>query len=243
MTRLARKSCLVIACLLGLLAVAMAVGGYFDRIAMFWREPARITGGQKSDLAIVYWSGDMGTRVGLGSKLLPALTARGIPVLAVTSPALFRTPRDRTFVDSQVVQSVRLALARHGIRRVAVVGDSFGADVLGAGLGQLPPELRKRVTSVVLIVPANAIYFAANPIGVFYRGPVAADPERTLPLLHGLAVTCIYGTREADSLCREPVMAGTRRVAIHDGHMMLARSDEAIGAVVDGVMNPPPDFR
>lgn len=221
----------------------MGVGGYFDRTAIHWREPIAAGGGKRTDLAVVYWSGDMGTRVGIGSELLPVFAANGIPVLTVTSPALFGIPRDRTFADSQVVWSVQIAMARKGVKRVAVVGDSFGADVLGAGLGQLPPELRKRIASVVLLVPANAVYFAANPIGIFYRGQVASDPDRTLPLLHGLPVTCIYGTRETDSLCQAAVMSGTRRVAIRDGHMMLTRSDEAIRAVFDGVVTPPPVFR
>lgn len=243
MPPLFKKCVLVIACLGGIMVLVMAVGGYFDRCAMIWREPAAGQSGRTSDLAIVYWSGDMGTRVGLGSRLLPAVAARGIPVLSVTSTTLFRAPRDRAFVDNQVVRSVRLALAQPGIRRVAMVGDSFGADLLGAGLGQLPTELRKKVAAVVLLVPANAVYFAANPIGLFYHGRVAAEPDHTLPLLHGLPVTCVYGTDEADSLCREAVMGGARRIAIHDGHMMLSRSDDAIEAVLQGVTNPPAVFR
>lgn len=243
MAPLIKKCCLAFAFLGAILAIVMGVGGYFDQQAMTWREPAKSALNAKSNLAVVYWSGDMGTKVGLARALLPTLSARGIPVLSVTSPALFSTPRDRAFVDDQVVQSVKFALQRRGIERVAVVGDSFGADVLGAGLGQLPPPLRERVAAVVLLVPASSVYFAANPAGFFYRGPIASDPDHTLPLLHGLPVTCIYGTGEPDSLCREPVMRGTRRVAIHDGHMMLARSEDAIGAVLDGITNPPPVFR
>lgn len=234
---------MAIAIVAGLLAGVMAVGGYFDRTAMNWREPDRIAAPRQTDLAVVYWSGDMGTRVGLSQALLPALAAKGIPVLSVTSPALFAAPRDRTFAESHVVQSIRLAMARHGVKRIAVIGDSFGADVLGAGLGQLPPALRKRITSVVLLVPATSVYFAENPLGIFYRGPVDSDPNRTLPLLHGLPVTCIYGTDEADSLCRERVMRGARRVSINDGHMMLTRTGNAVRAVVDGVTNPPAVFR
>lgn len=243
MPSLFKKCVLATVCLGGLLVLVMAVGGYFDRSAMAWREPNNGQSSRRSDLAIVYWSGDMGTRVGLASRLLPALAARGFPVLSVTSTALFATPRDRAFVDNQVVRSVRLALAHEGIRRVAVVGDSFGADILGAGLGQLPADLRKQVAAVLLLVPANRVYFAANPTGIFYHGRVASEPDHTLPLLHGLPVTCVYGTDEADSLCREPVMRGARRIAIHDGHMMLSRSDDAIRAVLQGVTNPPAVFR
>lgn len=210
---------------------------------MTWREPTRpaLQGG--SDLAVVFWSGDMGTRVGLGRQLVQKLNADGFPVLSVTSPALFAQPRDRAFVDSQVAQSVRLALTRPRIKRVAVIGESFGADMLGAGLGQLPLNLRERIASVVLLVPATSVYFAANPIGIFYHGPIAADPNHTVPLLHGLSVTCIYGTGEQDSLCRAPVMASARRISIDDGHMMLFRSDEAVRAVLESVTSSPPAFR
>lgn len=243
MPNLARKFILIIAVFGVLLAAVMGVGGYFDQSAMNWLEPTKPAPLGKSDLAVIFWSGDMGARVGLGSQILEQLTASGFPVLSVTSPALFANPRDRAFVDSQVAKSVNLALSRRGIRRVAIVGESFGADVLGAGLGQLPPKLRQRVASVVLLVPATSVYFAANPIGIFYHGPIAADPEHTIPLLHGLPVTCIYGTGEQDSLCRAPVMAGAKRVSIDDGHMMLFHSEEAVSAAIAGVATAPAPFR
>jgi type IV secretory pathway VirJ component len=146
-------------------------------------------------------------------------------------------------VDRAVAASVRAALARSGAARVAVVGSSFGADIIGSGLGRVAPELRRRIASVVLVVPGSDVYFHANPLGIFYRGPAAADPEHTIPLLHGLPVTCIFGADEDDSLCRNMVMDGARRVSIDDGHLMLFSREPLAAAVDAAVLHPPGPMR
>ena len=60
-----------------------------------------------------------------------------------------------------------------------------------------------------------------------------------LGLLHGLPVTCIFGTDEDDSLCRDKVMDGARRVAIADGHLMLFSYAPLAAAVDTAVLHPP----
>lgn len=215
-----------------------AVGGYFDQKAYEWH-----SGRANPPLVALYWSGDMGMRLGSGSAVISKLASQGIPVLAVSSPVVFAEQRDRAYVDAVVTQSVRDALRQSGASRVAVIGGSFGADILGVGLGRLPADLRARVASVVLMVPETDVYFRANPFGFSYRGPVAADPVHTIPLLHGLPVTCIYGTEETATLCREPFMNRARRVAVADGHRMLWHRETAVAGMLDAILRPPPSFR
>jgi hypothetical protein len=221
-----------------ILGAVLLAGGYFES-----RPYALAHGNAHSRLAAVYWSGDMGMRLGVGRGVVDALTAHGIPVLTVSSPMLFGEARDRAFVDGAVASSIRTALERTGAEQVAVIGNSFGADILGAGLGRLPADLRKRIASVVLTGPGTYVYFHANPTGIWYRGPVAAEPAHTIPLLRGLPVTCIYGTEEDDSLCETPIMASSSRVPIADGHLMLWSTDQLHAAVVDAVFHPPLPMR
>jgi type IV secretory pathway VirJ component len=225
---------LLLALLLTVIAL-LTIGGYFESepFALHW--PARRA--PRYPLVAVYWSGDMGMRMGRGHGIVESLKAQGIPVLSVSSPALFAEARDRAFVDRAVAASVRAALTRSGAERVAIVGSAFGAGIIGSGLGHIEPELRQRIASVVLVVPGTDVYFHANPTGIFYRGPAAADPEHTLPLLHGLPVTCIFGAKEDGSLCREAVMDGTRRVAIDDSRPQLT------AAVAAAVLHPPDPMR
>jgi len=114
--------------------------------------------------------------------------------------------------------------------------------IIGAGLGGLPDELRRRIASVVLMVPGRDIYFHANPTGIFYAGPTDASPDHTIPLLRGLPVTCIYGADETDSLCEAPAMASARRVEIDDGHLMLWSHRQLSQALLQAIANPPRPF-
>ena len=227
------------ACLL--LAGTMLLGGYFESEA-YALVPAAGPARPAPDTGALYWSGDMGMRVGIGEGLVDDVAASGIPVLTVSSPMLFAAGRDRAFVEEAVESSVRAALARTHARQLVVIGNSFGADILGAGLGALPQDLRSRIASVILLVPGRDIYFHANPTGIFYRGPTDASPAHTIPLLHGLPVTCIYGADEDDSLCEAPAMSGAQRVQIADGHLMLWSHRPLAQALLRAIANPPRPF-
>jgi len=235
----------IAAALLALGTAILVIAGYFGRDPYRWY-PAAVHGqaqsGMRPPLVAVYWSGDMGMALGNGRPIVRRLNALGVPVLVVTSPTLFATARDRGFVDSAVAASIRKALTVSGAQKVAVIGGSFGADIVGTGLGRLPPDLRAKVSSAVLLVPETEVYFHADPFRLAYSGPVSADPEHTVPLLRGLPLTCIYGTEETHSLCPQPFLRTARRVAIPDGHMMIWRHADSVQAVADAVLSPPAPF-
>ncbi|MBV1687269.1 virulence factor [Novosphingobium sp. G106] len=218
-----------------LLAV-FAVGGYFSREAYVF-EPA--TGGRSDGLVAVFWSGDMGTAVGLGSTVIERLRADGIPVLTVRSPVLFARARDAGFADRVMTLALRRALAEAGAQRIAVVGSSFGSDMVVASLGHVPPDLRARISAVAVVGAGKDIYFHANPSGFFYSGPSAVDPAVAVPLLKGLPVTCIYGSADDETLCPEPEMAGARQVRIKAGHAMLWSHDLVADKVLEALRQPP----
>jgi type IV secretory pathway VirJ component len=194
--------------------------GYFDRDPIGY-EPAE--GRHRPDLVAVFLSGDMGLRVGSGRAAIDALRARGIPVLTLAAPGLFGRARNRAYVDRLLDRSIRTALGRSGAHRFALVGSSFGADVVAVAAGSLRPDLKARVASVVLMLPSVPIWFHANPTGIFYRGRPDADAQTTADALAGLPVTCVYAAREDDSLCRMPQMARARHIGIAGGHMMLGQ--------------------
>lgn len=240
MTRFRRTKRFALGLIAGVLVVLVgvfAVGGYFGRQAYVLEEA---TGGRPDGLAAVYWSGDMGTEVGMGRNVIDKLRADGIPVLIVSSPVLFQRARDAAFADRVMVQALRLAIAKTGTQRVAVVASSFGADMVVASLGHVPPDLRARVSAVALIGVGKDTYFQANPTGMFYRGPSAVDPAVAVPLLKGLPLTCIYGAADDETLCTEPEMAAARKVRIEDGHMMLHSHDRAARESLTAVRQPPP---
>ncbi|KUR76942.1 AcvB/VirJ family lysyl-phosphatidylglycerol hydrolase [Novosphingobium sp. Fuku2-ISO-50] len=225
-----------------LILAIMAIGGYFDRHATRWLPatgPNR-TGPNRPALVAVYFSGDMGLSVGLGEGALSVLRRDGIAVLAVNCSLAFRKAQSRAYVDALVADTLRRALTESGARQVVIMGGSFGADVIGTGIGALPPDLSRRIAAVVLIVPGTQVFFHANPTGLFYAGIPDSDPRQTVRALRGLPVTCIYGRDEADSLCRARELAGARRVEIPDGHLMLSHYRRLAEETARAALDPPP---
>ncbi|MFC3174634.1 AcvB/VirJ family lysyl-phosphatidylglycerol hydrolase [Novosphingobium bradum] len=226
---------LALACAGGVLGL----GDYFGSEAQHFTPVVAGAQDGPARLVAVFWSGDMGLRIGFGSDLPERLARQGIPVLAVSSPVLFATGRSPAFARDAVARSLTEAIRRSGARQVAVIGFSFGADVLAASIGQLEPALRGRIAQVVLVGPGTGIHFHANPFGLFYTGRSEADPGAIAASLKGLRLSCIFATGDADeSLCRQPALRRGRLTGIDDGHMMLAHREEVTRAVVRSVLDP-----
>jgi type IV secretory pathway VirJ component len=158
-------------------------------------------------LAAVFLSGDMGFHFGMGVEVAEAVAARGIPVVGVSSPVVFARHRTRAEADAVVAGAIRLALARSGAERVLLMGQSYGADVLATVAPDLPPDLRARIAAIDLTVPAQDVYFRADPSGLAYLGTPDARPLAAMRGLHWAPVVCVYGLAEKGSLC--PALRGT----------------------------------
>jgi type IV secretory pathway VirJ component len=182
-------------------------------------------------LAAIVISGDMGLAFGMGHDVAHALAADGIPVIGVNSLSFFRFRRTPTEVAALLSTVTRRALALPGIDRVAVVGQSFGADVLPLGVSSLPPELRAHIAFVGLVVPAGTMELRASPSEIFSWG----EPEiPILPFvrkLNWMPGVCIGGIAETDSLCPSVTQANFSRVMLPGGHP-LHRDSATVHAVL-----------
>lgn len=182
-------------------------------------------------VAAVYISGDMGLRFGLGSQVVPALAAHGIPVVGVSSPVNFGTRKTREQVDAIVANAIRTALARTGAQRVILMGQSFGADMVSATAPDLPADLRAKVAAISVVVPAETVYFRSDPTGILYHGTPDARPSAAMRTLDWAPVICIYGKEEAESMC--PTLRGSHAqvVGLPGGHF-LHHDDQLVIATI-----------
>ncbi|QNQ07718.1 AcvB/VirJ family lysyl-phosphatidylglycerol hydrolase [Sphingomonas alpina] len=183
-------------------------------------------------VAALYMSGDMGLRFGMGSGVSHALAIRRIPVLGISSPALFAIHRTPVEVDAIVARGVRDVVARTGAERVILIGQSFGADVLGTGAAALPSDLRRRIAAIVLVVPGQGVFYRADPTGFAYRGTPDADPVAAAKSIGWAPYVCIYGEQETDSLC--PRLKGTsaRVIALPGGHFLHRDEPRLIATII-----------
>lgn len=171
-------------------------------------------------LAAVLLSGDMGFKIGMGPQIAERLAADGVPVIGVNSLAYFRIRRSPAENEALIAEATRRALALPGARRVVLIGQSFGADMLQAGLPALPRDLREKVAMVALIVPLDTIEYRASPAELINLAPSDAPALRTARQLGWVPVLCIHGEEETDSLCPLLTLPNVRRVALPGGHPM-----------------------
>lgn len=219
--------------IVGAIALAFAgVAGFFSRQAFTFFDA-----GGRAPVAAIYMSGDSGLRFGMGPHVAPALAARGIPVLGISSPALFGRHRSRAEVEQIVADGVRDAMRRSGADRIVLIGQSFGADMISTALPSLPDDLRPHVAAVVLVVPGQKAYFRADPLGFAYHGTPDAEPAAALRGVAWTPITCIYGAKETDSLCPELAGTATRVLSLPGGHF-LSRNYDLLTATILQQLGP-----
>ena len=154
---------------------------------------------------------------GLDQELAARLAASGVPTVGLNSLQYFWTQRTPDETARDVARVLRHYLAAWNKQRVLLIGYSFGADVLPFVVNRLPPDLRARIASVSLLgIDAHAAFEVriADWVGGDNGGP-PTRPE--LAQIGQVAVLCIYGEGEQDSICPQ-LPAGIAREQIGKGH-------------------------
>ncbi|TVV70784.1 AcvB/VirJ family lysyl-phosphatidylglycerol hydrolase [Sphingomonas solaris] len=183
-------------------------------------------------IGVVLLSGDMGLNVGLGPKVAARMAAAGRPVVAVNSLTFAADGRTPAEVRALVRTAITRALALPGVRRVVLIGQSFGSDLLHVGLVGLPQPLRSKVALVILEVPTDSIYLTAGFREYFELGTPDLQPLDSARQLDWVPVTCIRGAEETTSLCPMLTLPNVRTVTLPGGHK-LNRDDAALFAAAN----------
>jgi type IV secretory pathway VirJ component len=155
-----------------------------------------------SDLMVVVLSGDGGWR-DIDRDLAEDLRKSGVPVLGWDSLRYFWQEKTPMQTAEDLAAVLRIYMARWRASRVALVGYSFGADVLPFAYNRLPADLQDHVVQMSLLGFADRADFE-----ITLTGWLGAPPsDRALPVAAELArvppdmIQCIYGTDETDSAC------------------------------------------
>jgi type IV secretory pathway VirJ component len=174
-------------------------------------------------VAVALLSGDMGFRMGMGRAVADRLVAHGVPVVGVNTLTYFRVRRTPQEAGRLIEAAARRALAVPGTRRLVLVGQSFGADMLQAGLPALPDPLRRRIALVALVVPGATIVYRASPSNLFGLERPELDGFATARRLDWVPVLCVY----------------VRRIGLPGGHPLRRDSDRLYRTLIGAVARAP----
>lgn len=150
----------------------------------------------------------------LDQDLGNALAARGMIVATLDSRRYFWSTRDPASLAADLARILRHFRHEGPVRSVALVGYSFGADVLPLAYTRLTPQMRGAVGVVSLISLAPAIDFRIEFDDRDYLNAVPLLPDAAR--IDAPAVQCLYGEDDAPAALACPALGLVRPgVAVH----------------------------
>ncbi|BBU29524.1 virulence factor [Burkholderia sp. THE68] len=174
---------------------------------------------QPTDLLAIVISGDGGWR-DLDKTMALALQRDGVSVIGIDSLRYFWSEKTPQQTASDLARVIRAYNARWHTKHVALLGYSFGADVMPFAYNRLPDAVREQVSYISLMGFSPAADFQIRVTG-WLGMPASEKALNVRPELNKLPpsmVQCIYGEKEEDTLCPQLVKTGIEVVKLPGDH-------------------------
>jgi type IV secretory pathway VirJ component len=171
------------------------------------------------DMLALVISGDGGWR-DLDKSIGEALQKSGVSVVGLDSLRYFwglKTPQQSA---DDVARVIQVYSARWHTRKVALIGYSFGADVMPFVYNRLPPSQREQVSLLALLGLAHTADFQIRVTG-WLGLPASAAALPVAPEIGAIApalIQCFYGEDESDTLCPSLAKSGAAVNRTGGGH-------------------------
>jgi type IV secretory pathway VirJ component len=191
--------------------------------------------GHPSKMMVVVISGDGGWR-DLDRTIAEALQRLGVPVVGWDSLRYFwrkKTPQQTADALAAVLQTF---MTRWHASEVALVGYSFGADVMPFAYNRLPENLRSHVTMISLLGLARKADFRIT-IGGWLGEPPGPDALPALPQADQIPprlIQCFYGHDEEDTACPDLARRGAEVIRTAGGHHFGGDYEALTRRILDG---------
>jgi type IV secretory pathway VirJ component len=170
------------------------------------------------DTMAIVLSGDGGWR-DIDSEVGVALSQAGVPTVGIDSLRYFWTRKPPEAIAADLTRIIEHFTKTWKVRRVALVGYSFGADALPAAYNQLPPAEKNRVSLISLLALSSSAEFEFD-----VSGWLGIDGDTSHPTLPDVAkipasiLQCVYGADDDESVCAKLAGSGADVVEMDGGH-------------------------
>jgi len=189
-----------------------------------------------SKLMAIVISGDGGWR-DLDKTIAENLQADGVPTVGWDSLRYFWSRKTPEETAKALALIMKAYMAKWHATKVALIGYSFGADVMPFAYNRLPADLRSHVASMALLGFAQNADFEITVSG--WLG--AATSEDALPIKPEIAkvppalIQCFYGEDEDDTMCPALAASGVEQIKTTGGHHFDGDYDKLAKRILDGL--------
>jgi type IV secretory pathway VirJ component len=186
-----------------------------------------------SKIMAVVLSGDGGWR-DLDRTVAEDLQQKGVPVVGLDCLRYFWSKKTPQQIASVVAGLIERFAEQWHTNKVALVGYSFGADVMPFVYNRLPPALRDKVVIVALMGLSKSADFEIS-VGGWLGEPPGPDALPVMPeadKVPSRLMQCFYGEDESDTACPTLQKRGVETYRRRGGHHF----DGNYGALADLIM-------
>jgi len=189
----------------------------------------------KADLVVVI-SGDGGWR-DIDRQIAETLHGRGYAVIGWDSLQYFWHAKNPETLGRDLARVLFAYQARWHASQVALVGYSFGADVLPFAYNRLPAGLRRLVVQISLLGYLGRADFEIRVAGWLGSSPSesAIDGAPEISRIDPRLVQCFYGVKEADSACPRLKDRGVEVIETGGGHHFGGDYPALVQRIADGI--------
>lgn len=183
-------------------------------------------------MAIVV-SGDGGWR-DLDKTIAEDLQHQGVPVVGLDSLRYFWSKKTPQQTASVVAALIETFMAKWHADKVALIGYSFGADVMPFAYNRMPESVRAHVALIALLALSKSADFEITVSG-WLGEPPGTDAIEVLPEADKIAprlMQCFYGQDESDSACPTLASRGVEAFRRNGAHHF----DGNYGALADLIL-------
>jgi type IV secretory pathway VirJ component len=182
--------------------------------------PLTILGvGHPSNLMAIVISGDGGWR-DLDKTIAESLQRDGVPVVGWDSLRYFWSLKTPQQTADALAAVMAIFMAKWHADKVALIGYSFGADVMPFAYNRLPADLRSHVALIALLGFSLNADFEITVSGWMGEPPgpnaIAVIPETDK--IPSSLIQCFFGQDEGDSACPTLAKRGVEVIKTTGGH-------------------------
>ena len=186
-----------------------------------------------SKLMAILLSGDGGWR-DLDKTIAEDLQRQGVPVVGLDTLRYFWSKKTPQQTADVVAALIRTFMTKWHADKVALVGYSFGADVMPFAYNLLPPSLRDHVVLISLLGLSKSADFEISVRG-WLGEPPGSDALPVLPQATKIPahlIQCFYGQDETDTACPALADRGAETFRRNGAH----HYDGNYGALADAIL-------
>ncbi|WP_321815041.1 MULTISPECIES: virulence factor family protein [unclassified Paraburkholderia] len=188
-----------------------------------------------TDMLAVVISGDGGWR-DLDKTIAEQLQKQGVSVVGWDALRYFWSEKSPAQTSHDLARVINTYASRWHAKHIALVGYSFGADVMPFAYNRLPDALRAKVSYMSLLGFAPDADFQIRVVG--WLGMPASDKalkvQPELAKVPPSIVQCVYGADEKDTLCPALANTGIDLVKTHGSHHFDGDYSALAAKIIEG---------